>query len=150
MDISKIGVTKEELKQSEEIKESFDFSKIKDNESVVFEFMNDEVKEIEIEAKHENKDKKIKVGDKIKVPTIEVKPLTLINGSESLDYNVTDSYTLWLNSKTLALGVGVIANENESVKGLKFMVTKTKAKYKQGTNVCYKVKLLEKETEETE
>lgn len=131
MDFKKLGVTEEEIKEYENIVPSFDFKELKYDESIVFEFVNDEIKELEQKAKHENKEKSIKVGDKIITPTILVKPiLKLSSNGDEYKFGEKETYTLWLSAKTLALGVSKICKSVDSVKGLQFKVTKTKTNFK--------------------
>lgn len=152
MNLEKLGVTKEEIEQSNNIKETFKFDELNYGDIVEFEFVDDELLEIEQIAKNVNKDKGIKLGDKIKVPAIKVYVLRIIpkdKEKEIIEYEKTEDniYTLWLSSKTLAMGIGKISvDNNEIVKGISFKVEKSKAVFKTGENTCYRVRQILEET----
>jgi len=142
MDVSKLGITQEEIEKAEEIKESFDFTNLALNDVVTFEFISNDVNEVLTTAKNSNEKKKIKKGDKVLTPCINVKVISLQNkdGLHVLD-DENKIYNLWLSSKTLALGIGKISLYNKDREngliGLRFEVKKSKASFKEGENTCY-------------
>lgn len=132
---SLFGVTKETYENSKNINPIFDFSKVDIVEGVV-------ISETPILVTHKAKFKNEyhKIGDEIQTPTIAIKVLNAVKDGQDITSELTGVYSVWLSSKTLALGFLGLFDKHKTLKNLKFRVKVETANYKQyGENTAYRV-----------
>jgi len=132
---SLFGVSKEAFTKSKDIKPIFDFSKVDAVEGIV-------LSSVPVLVKHKAKFKGEfhKIGDEIQTPVIQVKITSAVKDGEDMTAEYSGEYSIWLSSKTLALGFLNLFDMHSTLKDVKFRVKVETAKYKDyGENTAYRV-----------
>lgn len=142
MDLSKFGITDEELEKGADIVPTFSLGKdLPVGSKVIVEILEKEPREIEVKDIYGKEEKK-----KTSVLNVFVKQVSRPNGEEFLVIPIEEERSIYLTSKTLALGFGRIYKKyNGDFKGVMVKIHKTTAEYKQGENICYNVTELKRE-----
>lgn len=132
---SLFGVTKEQFEKTKNLNPIFDFSKA----DVV---SGNIVSQAPFLVKHKAKFKGEfhKIGDEIQTPVLIVNITGATKDSKDCTSDLSGKYSLFLSSKTMALGFLSLFDKYQSLEGLKFRIVVSKATYKQyGENTIYRV-----------
>jgi len=139
------GIDRETYEKSKDIVPTFELGKIGDKGIVELTVLSENPILIEHKAKYPDAEKGIKEGELMKTPTLLVaieKVIRNDGNNELLDipYNM-EKFTLWLSSKSLALGLMRLHEDNnKSLKGVRAKIRIGKTDYKKfGENTCYTV-----------
>ena len=148
-DYALFGVDKKAVEKSGEIFPTLELGKL-EQEAKVFGVIEQEKPKVVEHSKKFNlsdkeKEQKAK-GEDVKIKTSVLN--LFVNKIERpqsdgsfLPVEMNETYSLWLSSKSLGLGLGKIAEEHDgNLKGVKIKIHKGKAEYKEfGENTCYSV-----------
>lgn len=134
-----LGVDKDLVEKAKDILPTLDLGTLEVGEVVYLQVLSEEPKEVT----HKNKFKKNKKDpDEITTKVINVFVEKIIRADEDkTEVTIGDKQALWLSSKSLALGISRVLEENEDkLLGLKLKIEIGKAIYKEfGENRCYNV-----------
>ncbi len=144
-ELKDFGIDQKTLDKSGDIFPPFDLSGLEDGAKIFIKFVSQKPKVVEHKDIYARDEDGKKIPDAKKntgVLEIFVEKVARPQDDGSfLDVDYNETFSLWLSSKSLSIGIAKISQEhNYNLEGVKAKIHKGKAQYKDfGENTCYSV-----------